>query len=198
MIDPKLLIQFKAEIFEIERGNIIFDYGSKAQFYYQIKTGEVKMNNFNRDGKEFIQGIFYADQSFGEPPLFADVGYPAGAETITDVEIFRLPKDDFFDLLKKHPEAHFKISEVLASRLYYKAIMASEISSQDPEHRIVRLLDYTKTHIHKLDPEDVLEVDFTRQQIADLTGLRVETVIRACKALEKKGEIQIKKRKILR
>jgi CRP-like cAMP-binding protein len=149
MIDPKLLIQFKAEILKIERGNVIFNYGSKAQFYYQIKTGEVKMNNFNRDGKEFIQ-------------------------------------------------AHFKISEVLASRLYYKAIMASEISSQDPEHRIVRLLDYTKTHIHKLDPKDVLEVDLTRQQIADLTGLRVETVIRACKALEKKGEIQIKARKILR
>jgi CRP-like cAMP-binding protein len=198
MIDPELLIQFKAEILEIERGNVIFEYGSKAQYYYQIKTGEVKMNNFNRDGKEFIQGIFYSDQSFGEPPLFADVNYPAGAETITDVEVFRLPKDVFFDLLNKHPEAHFNISEVLASRLYYKAIMASEISSQDPEHRIVRLLDYTKKYIHKLDPEDVLEVDFTRQQIADLTGLRVETVIRACKALEKKGEIEIKARKIFR
>jgi CRP-like cAMP-binding protein len=60
------------------------------------------------------------------------------------------------------------------------------------------LLDYTKKYIHKLDPEDVLEVDFTRQQIADLTGLRVETVIRACKALEKKGEIEIKARKIFR
>ncbi len=198
MIDPKLLIQFNAEVLEVEKGNIIFDYGSKAQFYFQVKAGEVKMNNINRDGKEFIQGIFYEGQSFGEPPLFADVAYPAGAETITNAEIYRLPKDAFFELLKQNPEAHLKVSEVLASRLYYKAIMASEISSQEPEHRILRLLDYTKTHIQKLGAHEIMEVDLTRQQIADLTGLRVETVIRACKALEKKGEIQIKKRKIFR
>ncbi|MFN2260723.1 MAG: Crp/Fnr family transcriptional regulator [Psychroflexus sp.] len=197
MIDPNLLLEFHAELLKLEKGSPIFDYGSKAQFYFQVKSGEVKMNNFNRDGKEFIQGIFYANQSFGEPPLFASVTYPAGAETITDAEIYRLPKNDFFDLLKKHPEAHFKVSEVLASRLYYKAIMASEISSQEPEHRILRLLDYTKKHIHGLTPSEVMEVDFTRQQIADLTGLRVETVIRACKALEKKGDIRINKRKIL-
>ncbi|SDG67344.1 Crp/Fnr family transcriptional regulator [Psychroflexus sediminis] len=198
MIDVHLLEQFNADLIEIEKGNTIFDYGSKAQFYYQVKSGEVKMNNVNRDGKEFIQGIFYAGQSFGEPPLFADVAYPAGAEAITDVELYRLPKDIFFELLKQNPDTHLKISEVLASRLYYKAIMASEISSQEPEHRILRLLDYTKKHIHELDSTDVLEVDLTRQQIADLTGLRVETVIRACKALEKKNEIQIKKRKIFR
>ncbi|MBZ9787572.1 Crp/Fnr family transcriptional regulator [Psychroflexus sp. CAK57W] len=198
MINPDLLLQFNAELIKIEKGHIIFDYGSKAQFYFQVKSGEVKMNNVNRDGKEFIQGIFYAGQSFGEPPLFADVAYPAGAEAITDAELYRLPKDIFFELLKQNPDTHLKISEVLASRLYYKAIMASEISSQDPEHRILRLLDYTKKHIHDLDLTDILEVDLTRQQIADLTGLRVETVIRSCKSLEKKGEIQIKKRKIFR
>ncbi|MFD0931242.1 Crp/Fnr family transcriptional regulator [Psychroflexus salinarum] len=198
MIDPNLLLQHNAELLEVEKGHIIFDYGSKAQFYFQVKSGEVKMNNINRDGKEFIQGIFYAGQSFGEPPLFADVAYPAGAEAITDAEIFRLPKDDFFELLKTHPQVHLKISEALASRLYYKAIMASEISSQEPEHRIIRLLDYTKKHIQNLEEHEILEVNLTRQQIADLTGLRVETVIRACKALEKKGEIEIKNRKIFR
>lgn len=198
MIKPSLLLNFDVEILEIEKGNIIFDYGSKAHYYYQVKSGEVKMNNFNRDGKEFIQRIFYKGQSFGEPPLFADVCYPASAETITDAKIYRLPKDGFLSLLKKYPEVHLKVSEVLASRLYYKAIMASEISSQEPEHRILRLLDYSKKHIHNLNPSQVFKVDFTRQQIADLTGLRVETVIRACKALEKKSEIKIRKGKILR
>lgn len=198
MIEAHLLLHYDAEILKIEKDTAIFDYGSKAQFYYQVKSGEVKMNNINRDGKEFIQGIFYEGQSFGEPPLFADVAYPAGAETITDAEIYRLPKHRFFELLKHNPQAHLKVSEVLASRLYYKAIMASEISSQEPEHRVLRLLDYTKTHIQKLEAHEILEVDLTRQQIADLTGLRVETVIRACKSLEKKGEIEIKKRKIFR
>jgi hypothetical protein len=45
------------------------------------------MNNYNLDGKEFIQGIFREGQSFGEPPLFADVKYPANAEAILDSEV---------------------------------------------------------------------------------------------------------------
>lgn len=198
MIDPKLLEQYNTEKLDLDKAEVIFDYDSKSQFYFQIKSGEVKMNNFNRDGKEFIQGIFYSGQSFGEPPLFADIKYPSGAVTITKSEIYRLPKDDFLILLEKHPKAHFKISEVLALRLHYKAIMASEIAFQDPQHRIIRLLDYTKKHIYNLHSHEILEVDFTRQQIANLTGLRVETVIRACKALEKKGKIEIRKRKIYR
>lgn len=198
MIEPELLLKFNAELLTLEKGATIFDYGCRAHYYYQIKSGKVKMKNVNIDGKEFIQGIFYEGQSFGEPPLFADIYYPAGAVTLTDAEIYRLPKTDFFNLLKQNPEAHLNVTEVLASRLYYKAIMASEISSQEPEHRIIRLLDYTKKHIYKLATSDVFEVTFTRQQIADLTGLRVETVIRACKALETKGKIQIKDRKIYR
>ncbi|MGM0636011.1 MAG: Crp/Fnr family transcriptional regulator [Bacteroidota bacterium] len=198
MIEENLLVTYQAELLELPKNEIIFNNGDRAHFYFQVKSGEVKMNNFNEDGKEFIQGIFYSGQSFGEPPLFADVKYPAGAETLTPVELYKLPKPQFFKLLKNHPATHLKISEVLAGRLYYKAVMASEISSQEPEHRIIRLLDYLKQYVHHLPIEKVFEVDLTRQQIADLTGLRVETVIRACKSLEKKGKIKISKRKIYR
>jgi len=156
------------------------------------------MNNFNDDGKEFIQGIFLKGQSFGEPPLFAEVKYPANAEALTDCEILRLNKDRFLELLKEHPEEHLKITAALAKRLYYKAIMASELSSQEPEHRILRILDYLKDHVHNLKEPFSFELDLTRQQIADLTGLRVETVIRATKSLEKKGELKIKSRKLFR
>jgi CRP-like cAMP-binding protein len=198
MISEELLLKYDAELRTYDKDDIIFNRFDNASFYYQIESGEVKMNNINMDGKEFIQGIFYAGQSFGEPPLFANVKYPAAAQAIINSKIYRLPKPAFYDLLQAYPEMHFKMSEVLSSRLYYKAIMASEISSQEPEHRILRLLDYMKKYIHHLDKQDTYQVDLTRQQIADLTGLRVETVIRACKALEKKNEIKITKRKIFR
>ena len=188
MISEELLLKYDAELKAYDKDEIIFDRFDHALFYFQIQSGEVKMNNINVEGKEFIQGVFYAGQSFGEPPLFADVKYPASAQTIIYSKIYRLPPA-FFELLQRHPDMHFKISEVLSSRLYYKAIMASEISSQEPEHRILRLLDYMKKYIYHLDQQETYQVDLTRQQIADLTGLRVETVIRACKALEKKNEM---------
>jgi len=198
MIQEDILLEFGGKKDAFTKGDQLFREGDIAVNYYQVSYGEVKMNNYNADGKEFIQGIFTAGQSFGEPPLFANVNYPANAEAISECEVIKLHKPGFLDLLKAKPEIHLKMTETLAKRLYYKAIMASEISSQEPEHRILRVLDYLKKHVHKKEGAFTFKVDLTRQQIADLTGLRVETVIRATKSLQKKGELKIVQRKVFR
>ena len=198
MIDEQLLLDHGARKVSFSKGDQLFMEGDSALNFYQVISGEIKMNNYNEDGKEFIQGIFSIGQSFGEPPLFANVKYPANAEAISNAEVFQLPKAQFLQLLTSNPKIHLRITETLAKRLYYKAIMVSEISSQEPEHRILRILDYLKKHVAKKEGQFSFKVDLTRQQLADLTGLRVETVIRATKSLEKKGELQIKKRKVYR
>ena len=93
---------------------------------------------------------------------------------------------------------HFEITKSLAQKLYYKAIIASEISCQEPEHRVLRFLDYLKNDIYKIEGKFTLKIEYTRQQIANILGLRVETVIRVIKNLEKKKELQIIKRKVFR
>lgn len=197
MIDENLLLNYGAKRVSFSKGDQLFREGESAINFYQVASGEIKMNNYNEDGKEFIQGIFSIGQSFGEPPLLANVKYPANAEAISNAEVFQLSKEQFLDLLSSNPKVHLKITNTLAKRLYYKAIMVSEISSQEPEHRILRIIDYLK-HADKVEGEFKYRLDLTRQQLADLTGLRVETVIRATKSLEKKGELQIKKRKVFR
>ena len=198
MIEENLLLDFGGKKINLNKGDQLFREGETALNYYQVSSGEVKMNNYNLDGKEFAQGFFYKGQSFGEPPLFANVKYPANAEAVTDAEVIQLHKERFLDLLTSNPDIHLRITETLAKRLYYKAVMVSEISSQEPEHRILRILDYLKKHVHKKEGQYSFKVNLTRQQIADLTGLRVETVIRAIKALEKKGELMIRQRKVHR
>lgn len=197
MIDENLLLNHGAKRVVFSKGDQLFREGESALNFFQVASGEVKMNNYNEDGKEFIQGIFSIGQSFGEPPLLANVKYPANAEALSDTEVFQLSKEQFLELLSSNPKVHLKITETLAKRLYYKAIMVSEISSQEPEHRILRIIDYLK-HMDKVEGKFNYRLNLTRQQLADLTGLRVETVIRATKSLEKKGELQIKKRKVYR
>jgi CRP-like cAMP-binding protein len=198
MVDEDLLIQFGARLATFNKGEILFDQGDMPRYYFQILSGEVKMNNFNDEGKEFVQGFFTAGESFGEPPLFLKDTYPANAEAIVNSKIYLLPKDKFMDLLMANPQIHLSMTTNLARRLYYKSIMASEISSQEPEHRVLKLIDYFKAKISKTPINTDYRVEITRQQIADLTGLRVETVIRAIKSLEKKGELTIKNRKVYR
>lgn len=198
IIDENLLLQFGARLKNYSKGTHIFNEGDTAKYYWQIQSGEIKMNNFNEEGKEFIQGLFTKGESFGEPPLLISKNYPANAVALTDVVLLQLSQTVFLELLHEHPETAIAISTRLANRLYYKSVMASEISSQDPEHRLLKLIDYLKLHVEEIPEGQKYCVTLTRQQLADLTGLRVETVIRSIKNLEKKGALTIEHRKIFR
>ncbi|MDN5479397.1 MAG: Crp/Fnr family transcriptional regulator, partial [Chryseobacterium sp.] len=58
MIIEEVLVSFGAEIKEYKAGEIIFWESEFSTFYYQIKEGQIKLNNYTEDGKEFIQNIF--------------------------------------------------------------------------------------------------------------------------------------------
>ena len=90
IIDENLLLQFGARLKNYSKGTIIFNEGDTAKYYYQVHLGEVKMNNFNEEGKEFIQGIFTNGESFGEPPLLIAKNYPASAVALTDAVLLQL------------------------------------------------------------------------------------------------------------
>lgn len=196
MIPENLLIKYNAQLVYYPKGEIIVKYDTVPRFFFQIHKGEVKMMNLNEDGKEFVQGIFGANQTFGEPPLFVGRNYPADAVALTDVEMYCLPKAQLMILLNEHPEIAIILIENLSKRLHYKSVMAVEIAFENPEHRIMKLINYYVTYLNATKELQGYKIDLTRQQIADLTGLRVETVIKSVKKLEKEGEIKIIDRKI--
>jgi len=198
MIAIDLLEKYGALKKSFDKNEIIFEDGHLPTHYYQIISGEVKMSNYNDDGREFIQGIFYKGQSFGEPPLFLNQNYPANAIAVEDAEILLLTKSSFMQLLQDNANVSIKIIENLAQRLYYKSVMAAEMSTQEPEHRVLKLIDHGIAYFNFKKDENGYLLNFTRQQIGDLTGLRVETVIRTIKALEKKGVLKIINRKVYR
>ena len=154
------------------------------------------MLNYNEEGKEFVQGIFTDGQSFGEPPLFGGFPYPASAQALEETELFKLNYSKFIELLKDNFEIHLQMTATLSHRLRYKAMIMSEISIHEASHRLLTFLDYLKKEAGKQNQSH--EINLTRQQLADLLGLRVETVIRSIKNLKNNGEIAINGRKLCR
>ena len=193
MIPEDIIQYYGGSLKNYSKDQTIISEGESADFYYQIKTGNIKMFNLSEDGKEFVQGFFKTGDSFGEPPLFGAFKYPATALALDVSEIYMLPKTSFLKLLKTYPDIHLKFTKLICKRMVYKAKIAREMSIYPPEHRILTLLHHLKGN-SKIDTS--FEVPLTRQQISDLTGLRVETVIRAIKKLEKTEVLAIIDRKV--
>ncbi|MDN3693223.1 Crp/Fnr family transcriptional regulator [Chryseobacterium tructae] len=197
-IDEHLLRSFGGEVKMYKKREMIFKEGDHAQYYFQIIKGKVKLNNYNEDGKEFIHNILGKNQSFGDPLLFLDHNYPypMNAVCLEVSEIIRLPKGNFIEMIKKHPDLSLEMNACFSQQVYYKLIMMQSLSAQNPILRLKGLLNYLKSY-HDGDCSQCFTVEFTRQQLANLTGLRVETVIRTLKKMEKEGSVSFKDRKIL-
>ncbi|AYZ12074.1 Crp/Fnr family transcriptional regulator [Chryseobacterium arthrosphaerae] len=195
MIIEQLLISFGAETKNYKAGDIIFREEEFPLYYYQIKTGKIKLNNYTEDGKEFIQNIFSDGHSFGESLLFVDRPYPMNAVAMDESVIFRMPRQNFLNLIRDNPEISLNIYQCLAERMYYKYIMFYNLSFQNPVSKLKLLMDYLKSYHEDKAPYS-FQVPLTRQQLASLTGLCVETVIRTIKQMEKEKIVKIEKRKI--
>ncbi len=194
MVKKDVALRYGGSVLSLRKDDILFHEGDSANFFYQIEKGSVKMVTYSVDGKEFIQGLFYQGDCFGEPPLLAAFAYPGSSVTLTDSKILRIPKDRFFDLLKDNFDIHLQLDRILCERLRYKNMILSEISFYDPEHRIISLLNYLKSKAPASD--QLFQVPLTRQQLADMSGMRVETVIRTIKRMEEAGKLQIQDHKI--
>jgi CRP/FNR family transcriptional regulator len=193
-IDENILITWGAVVKKYTKNEIIFEEGSQALFYFQIKKGTVKMCNSNEDCKEFTQGVFHDGESFGEPPLFVNESYPAAAIAISDSTIFKLSKSTFFKILQEYPNIHHAFTTLFARRVLMKSKLLRDIINHTPEERIISFLYAYKVKTNSIAAK--VQIPYTRQEIANFTGLRVETVIRTLKRLEEVQKVSIKFRKL--
>jgi CRP-like cAMP-binding protein len=171
-----------------------FTEGELPSYYFQLVTGKIKINNYNDQGKEFIQEIVYENGSPVVTALFNERLYPANAFAFEECRLLRLPKLQFFDLLQERPELYENMLSSVSENMYYKYMMMQAMSFQNPENKLKTLMNYLKGFENK-SPYSY-KIPFTRQQLASLTGLSVETVIRVTKNMEKNEILKIKNRKI--
>ncbi|WP_298301148.1 Crp/Fnr family transcriptional regulator [Hydrotalea sp.] len=195
MIDADLLLSFGSTYKKAAANEVLFREGEECHFYYQLVEGSVRWVNINDEGKEYVQDMIAPGESLGEMPLFDDGPYAATAIANKESILLRLQKHHFHQLLKEEPEIHFLFSQLLAKRLRFKFLMSKVLASNKPEEKICTLLTYYKIN-KKFFCSKCNMVQLTRQQIADMTGLRVETVIRSIRQLQEKGKLAIAKGRV--
>lgn len=175
------------------KGEVIYQPDARPRAVYFIKSGKVKMVTVNAEGNEFIQGIFKANEYFGEPALILNKPYLAYTIAMQDSEVILVHREAFFKLLENNPGFSMELIQNLSERLFYKSMMLEELANEQAEHRVRTLLNYLFN-----DLALGAELKTTRQQLADMSGLRVETVIRTIRKLAGEGAFKLLKGKIVK
>jgi CRP-like cAMP-binding protein len=189
----KYLLDNHYKITAYKKGEVIYHAHTMPRAVYFIKSGKVRMVTVNDEGKEFIQGIFKSGEYFGEPALILNKRYLAHTIATQDTEIIAVNRAQFLSLLEVNREFSMDLIRTMSHRLFYKSMMLEELANEQADHRISTLLNYLLAELHPGE-----ELRLTRQQLADMSGLRVETVIRTIKKLSGQQQFKLVKGKLIK
>lgn len=195
LVDEDLLLLYGGELVSFAKNDMIFRESETPKFYYQIKHGNVKINNYHQEGKEFIHSFPSAGHCLGETFIFSDRPYPVNAVAMTNTEIIKVTIPRFMKLIENDRSILFRLYQYTSQRMHYRYVMLNNLSSTNPLSKIICVMDCLKQY-HNATEQYSYQIPYTRLEIASLTGLRVETVIRLIKRMERENLVKIVSGKI--
>jgi len=142
---------------------------------------------------EIILGLYSEGQCVAESSLFSENTYIGDGVAMDDCTVLRLESFKFYELLEANLHILWRILQDTSERLRYNYIM--KLASANPTNKLLTLFNYLKTNHYRSRPYSYA-VPYTRKDIASLLGLRVETVRRTVKKMERDKRLKIKSGKI--
>jgi len=171
------------------RGHVIFVEGEKADGFYVVETGQVKIYKTSFDGKEQILHLFGGGETFGEVAVFAGHEYPASAKANTNVRCRFIPRNDFIAVIQRDPTLAMNMLAIMAMRLRRFAAMIESLSLKEVPGRLCSYLLYLSS---RSDDTQILELEASKNQLAALLGTIPETLSRILTRMERMDLIKRK------
>ena len=164
----------------LKKGSYLFNEGEVVDSICIIRKGRVKLCRYDSLGREQIITIL-ADHDIIWEGMFLDGSvYPYSAVCLSNASICQIHRDDFI----KDPTAAMNIIIMLSKKLHDANERNMLLSTKDPMARLAGFLMY---RVDRSPSDDiVLKLD----DIAASVSLRMETVSRKLRELEKMGLIE--------
>jgi CRP/FNR family transcriptional regulator len=176
------------------RGDVLFSEGSPSESFYVVSTGRVKVSKLTPSGKEVILEIFSAGDPLGAVAVHQGLPFPASATALEETTCVLIPRQQFFDLLERHPSLVRGLLLGLTTRLVELTNRLAELTGTRVEARLARLFLKMADDMGRHDSRGTcIPMSLSRQELADLTGTTIETAIRVMSRWSKQNLVQTEK-----
>lgn len=182
----------------LEPGEQLLWEGDEAVLVANVIEGVLKLSTQTADGKEQILGLVYPSDFLGRP--FGETT-PYGVEALSEANVCIFRRSDFDRFAREHPRLEHKLLERTLSELDRTRRWMLLLGRMNAEQRLATFLLEMSD---RLAPETcsfsgqasrVMTLPLTRQQIADVLGLTIETISRQFTRFRKEGLIDLPSRR---
>ena len=181
----------------IPKNTEVFHAGSPGDHVYLLEDGRVKIFHHSARGRAVIQWFCFPGEIFGlaEVPRIRPRGVCALA--CTDSRVIAIDHRAFRAFLRSRPDTAMLVIDVLASRLRVLGDMLVDLSADDVNSRLMKLLARLGMRYGRMHGERfILDIPLTHQEIADMVGTSRQTATTALGRLRRDGVLRIEKHRI--
>lgn len=173
--------------------------GDDSILLANVVEGLLKLVNSTVDGREQIVGVVYPADFIGRP--FGGLTQ-YGVTALTESKVCVFARNDFDRLAHNHPTLEHRLLERTLDELDKTRRWMLLLGRMSAEQKLATFLIELSERLvetgcepSKMGPLDQFELAFSRQQIADVLGLTIETVSRQFTALRRQGVIALPSRR---
>jgi CRP/FNR family transcriptional regulator, cyclic AMP receptor protein len=180
-----------------KKNMIIFMEGEPGEGFHYVKSGKVKIVKMAQDGREHIINILGPGEVFAEVLLFNKGPYPATAIAQEDSAIGIIKNTDLETVIAENARIALHLIKVLNKKLLHCQMKIKTLALSDTFARTAQILVKLAHQYGEQTERGIqINIDMTRQDLANLVGTSRETVTRALSSLKKDKVIDFEDQKI--
>lgn len=189
--EARQLILQKSLVRQYGKGESIFLEGDESAYFYLVLTGEVTVYKILESGREMILGIIQPGEAFGEVAMVDGEEFPANSMARIESSILSLGREDYLQLLKRHPDVALAIIRDLSMRVRQLRTRVEVLGEGGVRSRIAQLLlTFARDLGQETQEGTLVRMPLNRSEVAGMVGARTETVIRIMSQWNKDGAVR--------
>ncbi len=175
---------------DVKANEPIYFEGDAADHLYLVAMGKVKLVRNTASGRDVLLDILHGGEYFGALTMLGERAYTETAIAQTDCCILQISSADFESILSQYPEVMRRALEVVSQRLAESQEIIKQLSAYTVEQRIAAALLRLAEKLGETRGENILiQLPFSRQDLAAMTGATTETVSSVMSRFSEEGLI---------
>lgn len=166
---------------------------------YWLKSGEAKIYKTGTEGRNHILRIAYPGDFMGLESLFCTPeASSSSAEMLKDGDISFVDRYTLSEAIRVNSGLAFQMIQALAAQVVFSEEENVDLAQNTVRERMARLLaTISRNHGVVCEQGVQIELNFSREELAEMIGTAPETVMRLIKDFREEKIIAVEGRKIL-
>ena len=194
--DLKLIAQHSIER-SLEEGEFFFFQGDAAAYAYILVAGRAKLMQTGPAGQQVNLRTISEWEMFGAlGAVRENANYPATAQAMEQCTALAIKSEDLQEMMATRPYLSFDLMKLMTNYIQEMQQRYRELATEKVERRIARsLLRLAAQMGTKMDSG--IELTFTRQDLAEMSGTTLYTVSRVLSDWERQGLVEAGRERVL-